>query len=425
MRILFFYSLIILFVDGTFVLSALPEESEKTSNAKVLAHFKIPENAKAILLPVRFGTEEYLFELDTGSSHTLFDISLKDKLGEPIKIVKGKTPGGLMEFSLFDAPEAFLGPLNLKDCRTVTVANLDLLSFALGERIYGIIGINFLKHHIVRIDFDEGVVSFLQSANNGIFSSPLQQHNEHPDWGEKVTIKYKRVSPLPYINGNVDGIKVDFLVDTGLKHYINSSPVNHLRSHLESKIFKNVSSKIQFRYKQNMQITTRGKAPLDFMKSSAIGRFSIGSLEYKDVVFDQSNESSLGIPFLSRHLITFDFPNNKMYLKKGKHFARESAAKVSLKVAGFTLRRKNNNIFVSSVDPNGPAYKKDLRENDIIVKVCNRDVTSYGLVEFVEFLLKMQKEEDEVIRFTFKHNGRIKQVSFEKNDMVPEKDVSD
>jgi hypothetical protein len=37
----------------------------------------------------------------------------------------------------------------------------------------------------------------------------------------------------------------------------------------------------------------------------------------------------------------------------------------------------------------------------------------------------MQKEEDEVIRFTFKHNGRIKQVSFEKNDMVPEKDVSD
>jgi len=424
MRISFLYILIILFFDGTLVLSALPEEPENTSDTKVLAHFKIPENAKAILLPVRFRAKEYLFELDTGSSHTVFDISLKDKLGKPSKIVKGKTLGGLMEFALFDAPEAFLGPLNLKDCRTVTVANLDQLSSALGEKINGIVGINFLKKYIVRIDFDTGMVTFLQSVNNGIFSSPWQQINENPDWGEKVAIKYKHSSPQPYINANVDGIKVDFLIDTGLKHYINSSPVDHLRSNLENHIFKKVSSKIQFRFSQNMQITPRGKAPLNFMKSSAIGRFFIGSLEYKDVVFDQSNESSLGLPFLSRHLITFDFPNNNMYLKKGKHFDKESTAEVSLKVAGFTLRRKNNNIFVSSIDPNGPAYKKDLRKNDIILKVCNRDVTSYGLVEFVEFLLQMQKEEDEVVRFTFKHSGRIKHASFEKDDMVSENYLS-
>ncbi|MCP4261621.1 MAG: PDZ domain-containing protein [Planctomycetes bacterium] len=403
-----------LFFVTLFLAPARSQESSNISNTKVLAQFNIEKDAKAILLPVEFNGKEYLFELDTGSSHTLFDISLKDKLGKPNKIVKGKTPAGLMKFTLYNAPEAFLGPLNIKDCRTVTVLNLEQASSALGRKIHGIIGMNFLKKYVVRIDFDKGMVSFLKSTNEGIFSFLRRQKNEHPDWGQEIPIKYKHIPSVPYIKGNVDGNKVDFLIDTGLKHHIHNSPVNHLRGWLESKTFKKVASKIQFENKLNMLITARGKAPSDFINSTMVGRFSIGSLEYKDVFFDQSDNSSLGMPFLSRHLITFDFPNQKMYLKQGKYFSTAGTAYVLLKDAGFSLRRKSENIFVSSVDSSSPPFKKQIKENDIILKVNNQNVTSYGLIEFVEFLSLLARQENENITLTIKRGYEIKQESFDK-----------
>jgi len=178
------------------------EESSDIHDTKVLAQFDIAQDAKAILLPVTFEEEEYLFELDTGASHTLFDTSLEDKLGKPRKNVRGKTPSGLMKLKLYDAPEAFLGPFNLKDCRTVTVVDLKPVSSILGRKIHGIIGMNFLKKYIVRIDFDKAVVSFLESTNDSLFSFLKKQKNEHPDWGEKIPIKNKRFPHVPYIRGN-------------------------------------------------------------------------------------------------------------------------------------------------------------------------------------------------------------------------------
>lgn len=394
------------------------EESSDISNTKVLAQFNIEKDAKAILLPVEFNGKQCLFELDTGSSHTLFDISLKDMLGKPRKIVRGKTPSGLMKFTLYDAPEAFLGPLNLKDCRTVTVVNLEQVSSALERKIHGIIGMNFLKKYVVRTDFDNAVVSFLESTNDSLFSFLRKQKNEHPDWGEKIPIKHKHFPHVPYISGNVDGNKVDFLIDTGLKHYLDNTPVNHLRGVLASKTFKKVSSKVQFKYKHNIQITALGEAPSDFTKSASVARFSIGSLEYKDVFFDQSNDSCLGMPFLSRHLITFDFPNQKIYLKKGRYFDKESTTHVSFEGAGFSIRRKSENLFVSSVIPNSPAYKKGLRQNDIIQTIEGQNVTSYSLTELFALVSPMNSEKDEVFTFTANGNDKTKYLYFEKNNIV-------
>jgi hypothetical protein len=408
-----------------FLAPARPQEASNISNTNVLAQFNIEKDARAILLPVEFNGKEYLFELDTGSSHTLFDVSLKDMLGKPRKIVRGKTPGGLMKFALYNAPEAFLGPLNLKVCSTVTVLNLEQVSSALGIKIHGIIGMNFLKKYVVRIDFDKGMVSFLKSTDDNLFSFLSKQKNEHPDWGEKIPVKYKHFPHVPYISGNVSGNNVDFLIDTGLKYYLDNSPVNHLRGMLESKTFKKVSSKIQFEYKHNMQITARGKAPLDFTKSSLVGRFSIGSLEYKDVLFGQKDESSLGMPFLSRHLITFDFPRRNIYLKKGKYFDSASIICISFKNAGFSLRRKSENIFVSSVTPNSPVHKKGLRQNDIILTIEAKDVTSYSLTELYTLVSPSNQEEDEVITFTIKSDDKTKCVSFEKNNIVLEINETD
>jgi hypothetical protein len=86
----------------------------------------------------------------------MFDISLRDKLREPKGTAKVKTPSGIIECEIFDAPRAFLGPLSLKG--SVGIADHEQISSALERKRHGTIGMNFLKDYCVQIDFDKGVV---------------------------------------------------------------------------------------------------------------------------------------------------------------------------------------------------------------------------------------------------------------------------
>ena len=391
--------------------ATVPESySPACAKPEVLAEFEIPSDEPAILLPVTFDGEEYLFCLDTGSTTTIFDVSLKNKLGKRILWPKkGKAAGGKsFKVEYFPTPKAYLGPLNLKGRSIIGVVDLEAVSPALARKAHGIIGMDFLKKYVVQIDFDKATVSFLKSRRDtGIFSFLQPEKNEHPEWGQPLSIKYEFLSGLPLVKGRiVNDVPVNFMIDTG--HVIPQ-----VDGDLKSRIFKKVRSKLELETKEG------------FNKLAVIDKFSIGSFEYRDAIFYESNQSSLGLGFLRRHLVTFDFPNRKMYLKKGKHFDRPADVPISFENLNFKLRRHRNNIFVDSIDPNGLAYKKGIRQNDVLLKVYDQDISSYGLVELVEFLSQLHKEEDEVITFTVKRGNETKHVSFGKNDMVPENNGAD
>jgi hypothetical protein len=410
MRKIIFRGLLILFFACLLVAGSGSNEPNSASNPNVLAQFKIEKNAKEILLPVILEGKEYLFKLDTGSSVTLFDISLKHNLGKPKGTVKAETLGGTIEFELFDAPKASLGSLSLKG--TVGVVDLEPISSALKRKRHGVIGMNFLKEHCVQIDFDKGIVSFLKSKpDKGIFAFLRSARNKHPEWGQQTSIRYESGSGIPHITAKADGVKLDFMIDTGYVHVIGRPdlPVAHTTGELESKVLKKLRSKIHFEPKQLTQITGKGRATLDFSKAAVVSRFSIGTLEYKDAVFRESGESVLGMPFLSRHLVTFDFRNGKIYLKKGKYYDSPTALWLSPSDLGFTLRRKQNDIFVSEVDPNGPAYAKGIRQKDIIIRVGDLDVASYSLTELLPLI---SQKDEEKLTIAIKRGDGIKQISF-------------
>jgi hypothetical protein len=403
-------SLLTLLFAGLFT-TAQAQECNKPSDPNVLAQFRIAKNGQPISLPVKFNGKEYLFLLDTGCSHTVFDISLKDKLRKAEGAAKVQTSEGLFSSELFDAPEAFLGPLNLKDCRKVAIVDTESISSALGQKYHGIIGMNFLKEYVVQIDFDKEIVSFLKpTPNKSLFSLLRPRKNNRPDWGEEVPIKYKSDNQTPHIRANVNGHEVDFLIDSGFLQYVDmpDRPFADDTGKLETKIFKKACAKILSEPNQQTQITSQGKALIP-KKSGVVARFSIGSLEYKDAAFTENSDSALGLAFLSRHLVTFDFPNGKMYLKKGKYFDRPSDTYLSFKSFNFVLRLNHNNIFVSSVDPNGLAYEKGIRQNDIIVKIDGQDVTSYSLIE-IFFLISQPDREN--LTITIKRGDEIKEAFF-------------
>jgi hypothetical protein len=54
----------------------------------------------------------------------------------------------------------------------------------------------------------------------------------------------------------------------------------------------------------------------------------------------------LGLSFLSRHIVTFDFPNGRVYFEKGKEYKKVDETDMS----GLHLLRISNETFVYSVD---------------------------------------------------------------------------
>jgi len=408
--------------------ATLPESYSGTcAKPEVLAEFKISADVPAILLPVTFDGKEYDFLLDTGASRIIFDVSLKDKLGKRfLWPKKGKAAGGKpVKLELFRAPQAYLGPLNLRDCGLIAVVDLEPVSSVLGRKVHGLIGMDFLKKYTVQIDFDEGLISFHKPTSDGsIFSFLRPQKNVHPDWGKKIPIKYKLFSSLPYINGNIDGNTVTFLVDTGFWIQSKTGSVS-LSADLESKVFEKVSSETFSRTRKIKQVTLVDQTHSVSTKFTVVAKSFIGSLEYKDVIFEQSDDSILGIPFLSRHLVTFDFPNNRLYLKKGEGFDRPGDVSVKLKILDFEIQRKGGSIYISSIDPNSLAYEKGIRQNDVLLKVDDQDVSAYGLAELVECFSQLHKQEDEIVTFTLKRGNDIINVSFGKNDIMSENNGTD
>jgi predicted aspartyl protease len=361
------------------------DEPERTSdppaNQKVLAEFIIAKGGDPILLPVTFKEKEYLFLLDTGSSHTVFDTSFKHELGEVKSVKKGLTSGSPILAEFFNAPEAPLGPLNLKESGEIACVDLHMLNLVLGKKVSGMIGMNFLRKYVVQIDFDKGTLSFLQ---------PMEE--QHPDWGIELAMKYESLG-WPQITGPVlDDIEVDFVIDTGA----NST------GGLDSNIFEQTLSENELKTCEILFATASGVIRKREMRIKSL---TVGSLNYADLIFGEANMSHLGLSFLSRHIVTFDFPNSRMYLKKGKEFKKNDETDMS----GLHLLRISNQTVVYSVDENSPAQKAGIKANDVILKVGDKDANTYDILELRRFLMSGDKRN---ITMTIKHGDDVKDVSF-------------
>ena len=394
--------------SGLFLSGCQSNQIKAVKSPEVLAEFEIPADSNHILLPVRFQGKEYQFALDTGSTNIVFDDSFRDSLGKRFLWPKSASAAHgkkikVEMFSELDVPPAYLGPLKFEDCGLIAVCDLDQLIPEQNRTFDGIIGMKFLKKYIVQIDFDNGKVTFFKGKKDfDLFSMFKPKENEYPEWGEPIPLKTKLFSENRYIKGSLLGdMSIDFKIDSGWL----------FPGVLKSRTFDKVNSLI-IRKKNVIESTA--------VRSNNRGvilitdKFSVGSLEYKDMLFQKSNKSMLGLPFLSRHLVTFDFPNNMIYLKKGKNFDKGTRVRISLGETGCIL--SSENYLVVNVDANGPAYKKGIREKDILIKINDLDVTSLNMVQFMELPLSVQPENGK-LTFTFKRGDGIFTVDFVKQDL--------
>lgn len=357
----------------------------------IISERPFPSNSKFIMIPVSLNGKEFQFVLDTGSTITVFDISLKEQLGWRIGSSKARAADGkTIKIEYYQLRHAHFGGL-CKKHKKVAVLDLNEVSKMAGRRVDGIIGMDLLKNHVIRLDFKKNIVSFLRSSNKSI----------HPGWEADLSLKKNQV----HMKGEVEDIPVSFLIDTGFTE-------SYFGGLLEPAVIERLNAKTIGDAQGDQASSVAG--PMDFnQRKTIVAKLCFNLTEYEEVFFVEHNESILGLGFLSRHVVTFDFPKKKVYMEEIANAANSSEVSLALHGFDFTVINRNGNIIAESVDVNGLGYKKGIRQKDIILKINNHDVTSFGLARFASFLISLPEQQNiDHLTITIKRDDKIKEITF-------------
>lgn len=215
--------------------------------------------------------QEMLFMVDTGSPITLLDKSLETKLGKRRDTKNISFPGGSWEKAgLYAAPKLYLGNTRLMTGNFVAVHDFNAHSSGTNSSVMGILGMDCLRHYCVQLDFEAEKIRFLNSD---------QMTNTELGRAFPITFFrdcYPHVQHANFVGNNTNllidvGCNVDAMVDTGVIHGIAL-----------------------------------------FFPEQDWG----GEIYTNLVVGAVGHANALGLRFLARHLVTFNFPKSTMYLKQ-------------------------------------------------------------------------------------------------------------
>jgi hypothetical protein len=314
----------------------------RAAGKEALLDCPIDTEAELIIVPVRVRGKTHQFVLDTCASHNMFDETFRRMLGEPKETLLAKTGSEPIRVETFYAPEGVtLGKIDLQRCGPVCCLDLERFRQVDGRDIRGIIGMGTLRRYVVRLDFDAGRLTISTSDDRA-----------HPEWGRPLRIRLGRL-PAPYLPAAMkEEGEVRLYIDTG------ANSTGSLRKDVFDEIVQRKKAAVTEAWFDDLGGRSRGR-------SARIGSIRIGADHYKGLIFNEGNLSSLGLDFLSRHVVTFDFPNLKMYLKKGRNFARRDESDMS----GLHVYRLGSSVTVHSVDAPSPARKAGIKAGDVVLKV--------------------------------------------------------
>jgi hypothetical protein len=323
----------------------------------IIEQFDIPDDGDLMLVPVVIRERRQLFFVDTGCSHVVYDTSLRHLLGKPHDEVMVRTLTGTIKAEVFNAPEAKLGRLDLRvpDPRSaLPVACVDLseMRVAQGEGIRGVLGQSFLREHIIRLDFDLAKIFFLRAAGN--------------DAG--IAIRMMFVGDQAFVQTELCGIgKAMLNIDTGLAG---------LSGFLHPLYTKALESRRLF-----YDLGTRdgiGAAGAATRRVLRLPWLQLSTFRHSGLVFSEHSEnlpSSIGLGYLSRYIVTFDFPNSLMYLRPSKHFARRDNDDFRGAAAwGISLARHRGEVMVETLAAGRPGKAAGILPGDVLLAVNGQDV---------------------------------------------------
>jgi hypothetical protein len=225
--------------------------------------------------------EELPFLVDTGTTITCFDKSLEPQLGKCRGVKKIWHDGKIVDLNFYAAPKLYLERTRLITGEDAMAFDLKDIATLSGHRIMGVLGMDCLRHYCIQLDFTAGKMRFLTSGK----VAPLP--------GELFSLTFHWGCPRVRQAGFLAETNIDWLIDTGNAH----------DGDLASGLF-------QAEVQKRMLRATQG----------APGRAWLPNCEWNNERYTNllvgTGINSIGLRFLARHIVTFDFPQQTMYMKE-------------------------------------------------------------------------------------------------------------
>jgi hypothetical protein len=316
----------------------------------VLETIRLPYGDDCLAVPVKVGGKEYAFILDTGASHILFDTSLP--LGRPRDGARAVTPTGETRVNDFDPPNTKLGSFNLTSDAPVYGVDLAQYRRIYGRPVCGLVGMDFLKRHVIQIDFDAGEMRFLKAADGS--------------HGDRVELSLAQA--VPTVKARLSNWEdAELVIDTGATGlscgYLTSPQFDRL--HRDQKVA--VVGETRTLTLSDDRTARNGR----------LSSLSVGDFTVKPAYVVESGRGLLGLNFWSRFVVTFDFPNSVAYLKKGKQFDRPDLRDLS----GLHLLRDDGKTYAEFVDKTCPAADCGIKDKDVFVKIGDNPCEKLAMAE--------------------------------------------
>ena len=221
--------------------------------------------------------------LDTGTTGTVLDKSLEPKLGKPLGTTLAQSWGVIYTNHVFAMPKLYLGdtPL-LTDSQTITF-DFKNQSDGDGHRVLVILGWDCLRHYCIQLDFVAHKIRFLDD-----------EHADKKSWGRAFPIvDLNSKDERPAVTENLLGLHGPHaIIDSGC----------------------NFDGWLMPKYFQSWTNQTLPAATGEARSPEAM----FDGKKYRSVDVEMKNVESdgIGLRFLARHLVTMDFPNRTLYLRR-------------------------------------------------------------------------------------------------------------
>ncbi|AMC12180.1 hypothetical protein Lupro_03370 [Lutibacter profundi] len=396
--------------------------------------FKLLSNL--IVFPIEVNGRKLNFILDSGVGRTiLFNISNKDSLQlKNVKKIKLKGLGSE------DSVDAILSKGNIFKFKKISSTNQNLylifddsfdLSSKLGITIHGIIGYEILKDFIVKINYGAKRMTFYNSdvytyktcRKCEIFNLKFYKNKPFIEVGVKLNLISNKITP------------VKLLIDSGGSDAMWLFEKSHPNIKVPKKYF------IDF-LGEGLSGSIYGKRSI--IKGIVIGKFELknptvsfpDSLSIVHARQFKGRNGSLGANILKRFVVTFDYKNNQIMLKRTSSFKdpfRYNMSGIELVHNGKLLVREQNFTTYSFSTNQGtvkqdetikefnykytfkPSYKIHLLRNDspaqragllpgdIVIKINGKYTYDLKLEEIVE---KFYQKQNKKITLIIERNGK-------------------
>ncbi len=317
------------------------------------------------------GTPERVF-LDSGAGGIALSQTTADALGLKssgfleVRGYGGSTDQHPIAIEKFEVP----GAVQLSGITGIAIDLPQQINDYFTRPLAGFIGYDLLSHFVVRIDYDRKKITFTQPAAF------------HPVPADGAALPLTLDSNLPTIKAALDGLPPgQFLIDTG-----DADAAVRLYGPYVAKYG------LDKKYPRGVVAVGGGIGGVSRARRTRVASFTVAGQTLKNVPADfsldtkggasQVNAGALGSRLLSRFVVTFDYPHNRVF------FAPLAPAKAAFvtRTTGISLLETKDkagraHLAVADILPNAPAAKAGLSDFDEVLAIDGKPAGSLGLME--------------------------------------------